>query len=341
VQCLSQQLRSFSLSSRQFGHKQALANSHANLPDYPYGESHWYKQSNFGLYGGLKISSGNNVSPKTETKSRRKWRPNIQMKRLYSHALNRYVRVKVATRVLRTIDKTGGLDEYLTGEKPARIKELGMKGWALRCKVMNTPWWMERKIQHREEFGLSPIRKYIPEEKMDAGEREVLIGMFGERLQDAALAAEALAEDHQLNEAEQEFDENGNAKGLPDLIAYEEAEDGLTQEASTAAEEGAFKEIGKVVEEPEFEYRSAKLKRRAIVKEKKAEAARARAEYSAQKAAEKAQTDGLPIPQKSLRANDLRQHLAYQQEKDNMEAAGKLLSTSGSASSTAQARTPL
>ncbi len=39
-------------------------------------------------------------------------------------------------RVLRTMDKVGGLDEYLMGEKPARIKELGVEGWRLRWMVM-------------------------------------------------------------------------------------------------------------------------------------------------------------------------------------------------------------
>lgn len=153
-----QQHRSFSSSQQRHGHERSLAKAHTNVPAYPYGKPHWYKQSAFGLYGGLTISSGNNVSPKTETKTRRKWRPNIQMKRLYSHALHKFVRVKVATRVLRTIDKSGGLDEYLVGsEKAARVKELGMKGWKLRCEVMSTEWWKSRSNAAREELDLPPV----------------------------------------------------------------------------------------------------------------------------------------------------------------------------------------
>ena len=44
--------------------------------------------------------------------------------------------MKVATRVLRTIDKVGGLDQYLLGEKAGRVKELGVEGWRLRWRVM-------------------------------------------------------------------------------------------------------------------------------------------------------------------------------------------------------------
>lgn len=40
-------------------------------------------------------------------------------------------------RAMRTIDKEGGLDNYLLGEKPARIKELGMEGWLLRWRLIS------------------------------------------------------------------------------------------------------------------------------------------------------------------------------------------------------------
>ncbi|KAF2760550.1 hypothetical protein EJ05DRAFT_428851, partial [Pseudovirgaria hyperparasitica] len=76
-----------------------------------------YKQSNRGLYGGLRVQVGNNVSDKTKTKTRRTWYPNIVRKRLFSVALNQHIPLKVAARVIRTIDKVGGLDEYLLGDK--------------------------------------------------------------------------------------------------------------------------------------------------------------------------------------------------------------------------------
>lgn len=56
--------------------------------------------------------------------------------------------------MLRTIDKVGGLDEYLLGEKSARIKELGIEGWALRWRIMQTKAVMERVGRRREEVGV-------------------------------------------------------------------------------------------------------------------------------------------------------------------------------------------
>jgi hypothetical protein len=256
------------------------------------------------------------------------------MKRLYSHALGRHVRVKVATRVLRTIDKCGGLDEYLVGsEKAARVKELGMKGWELRCKVMGTEWWAERKTRQREEWGLSPIRRYIPEEKEDEEGREVLVGMFGEKIQSAKDAAAARAEaEEDADMGEVTLADDGdtvvtraNNKELPDLVAYNEAEE--VDEAAASEEEF---DDGEVVELPgrlevpaEYQYISGKLKRRAIIKEKKAIAKRLKAQRYVEK---RGGVEQLALAgEKGLKAHDLRQHLDYQKRKLELEEAGKLL----------------
>ena len=62
----------------------------------------------------------------------------------------------MTTRVMRTIDKCGGLDEYLLGEKPARIKELGMLGWSLRWKVMRTEWYDNKMREKIAKMNLPP-----------------------------------------------------------------------------------------------------------------------------------------------------------------------------------------
>ena len=54
------------------------------------------------------------------------------------------------------MDKVGGLDEYLLGEKPARIKELGMGGWLLRWRIMQTDVVRQRFAAERAQMGLSP-----------------------------------------------------------------------------------------------------------------------------------------------------------------------------------------
>ncbi len=96
------------------------------------------------------------VSEKNEIKTRRYWRPNVQRKRLWSESLGIYVKIRITARVLRTVDKCGGLDEYLLGEKAGRIKELGMGGWKLRWRIMQTEKVKERFKRQREALGLPP-----------------------------------------------------------------------------------------------------------------------------------------------------------------------------------------
>ena len=69
------------------------------------------------------------------------------------------MRTRVTTRVLRTIDKVGGLDEYLLGHKAARVKELGPWGWMLRWRIMQTPEVRERFARERVALGLPPVRE--------------------------------------------------------------------------------------------------------------------------------------------------------------------------------------
>lgn len=50
--------------------------------------------------------SGNNVSH-AHNKSRRRQLPNVHSKRIFVPELNRFVRVKISTRALRSISKVG------------------------------------------------------------------------------------------------------------------------------------------------------------------------------------------------------------------------------------------
>lgn len=76
--------------------------------------------------------------------------------------MRQYLKLRVTTRVLRTIDKCGGLDEYLLGEKAGRIKELGMGGWKLRWRIMQTESVKERFRLQREMLGLPPKEEETP-----------------------------------------------------------------------------------------------------------------------------------------------------------------------------------
>lgn len=62
-------------------------------------------------------------------------------------------------RVLRTIDKCGGLDEYLLGERPARIKDLGELGWRLRWRIMQSDVVRRRLGQEAVALGVDEERR--------------------------------------------------------------------------------------------------------------------------------------------------------------------------------------
>jgi ribosomal protein L28 len=146
--------RNFSTSRPQQA-KNDVYNLTKDTPPYPYGPRYLYKQSNFGLYGLSRVRFGNRVADSEfKTKTRRRWHPNVQNKNVFSEALDRKVKVKMTARVMRTIDKVGGLDNYLLGDKPQRLRELGPKGWTLRWKLMQTPDVQARFAKQREELGL-------------------------------------------------------------------------------------------------------------------------------------------------------------------------------------------
>ncbi|KAK4555457.1 hypothetical protein LTR86_007209 [Recurvomyces mirabilis] len=174
------------------------------VPAYPYGPARWYKQSRLGLYGGQRIHFGNNVGDKFENKTRRSWHPNVLVRKLFSQSLNRHVQVRVTTRTLRTIDKLGGLDAYLLGEKEARIRELGESGWWLRWAIMQTPAVRQRFKEERRALG-------VPEEQLE---------------QDAAEVVEAQGVVEEVSEAEEEaLAETGEVVQMDDAFQVEQTPD--------------------------------------------------------------------------------------------------------------------
>ncbi|OCH85899.1 mitochondrial 50S ribosomal protein L28-like protein [Obba rivulosa] len=90
-----------------------------------------FKRSQLGLFHGKMKQYGNNV-PFSKRKTRRSWLPNVQSKRLFSDALQEFVKVKVTTRALRTIKKHGGIDQYVLKTNPDL---LGLEGMRIRTMV--------------------------------------------------------------------------------------------------------------------------------------------------------------------------------------------------------------
>jgi large subunit ribosomal protein L28 len=55
---------------------------------------------------GIGPKTGNNISH-AHNKSRRRWLPNLQKKRIYVQELNRFVTVKLSAKALKNIAKNG------------------------------------------------------------------------------------------------------------------------------------------------------------------------------------------------------------------------------------------
>ena len=149
------------------------------MPPYPYGKNNHFPEANYGLYGGTTIMSGNKISKgRNEGKTVRKWFPNIKFETIRSEALDRDLHIPIRARVLRTIRKCGGLDEYLLGDKPSRIKELGLLGWKLRWMVMNSPSMQKRFAAEREKYGVGeadPVKETFEQVWNDDTKRQQLL----------------------------------------------------------------------------------------------------------------------------------------------------------------------
>ena len=66
------------------------------------------------------VLTGHNVSH-ANNKTRRRFLPNLQSRRLYSETLGESVRLRIAASTLRTIEKRGGIDGYLVKASAAEL----------------------------------------------------------------------------------------------------------------------------------------------------------------------------------------------------------------------------
>lgn len=106
----------------------------ASYPDYHY-EALFFKRQNRGLYGGQQRKRSK-TSSEAGNKNLRVHLPNVHKQTLWLSTLGEGITTRVSTKVLKTIDREGGLDNYLIKDKPARVKTLGALGWKLRYEVM-------------------------------------------------------------------------------------------------------------------------------------------------------------------------------------------------------------
>jgi len=75
---------------------------------------------------GKKVQFGNNVSH-SKRRTRRTFKPNVQKVTLTSDALGCSVSLDIAARTLRTVQKKGGLDQYLLKTEDRELAEEGLR----------------------------------------------------------------------------------------------------------------------------------------------------------------------------------------------------------------------
>jgi len=82
---------------------------------------HVFKRAQRGLFAGKTRLVGNSISA-SKRHTKRAWVPNVQRKRLFSATLGRQLTVSVTTSALRTIDRFGGLDEYVLRSQQGQLR---------------------------------------------------------------------------------------------------------------------------------------------------------------------------------------------------------------------------
>ncbi len=83
---------------------------------------------------GKSVMTGNNVSH-AKNRTRRRFLPNLCQATLASESLGRSVRFRVCTNALRTIDRRGGLDNFLL---KAKDDTLSLKARRLKRQIVRT-----------------------------------------------------------------------------------------------------------------------------------------------------------------------------------------------------------
>lgn len=109
-------------------------------------------RSRRGLYDGKDIRSGNNVSFSMRH-TKRKFKPNVFLKRVYSGILDEMIQFHLTTSTLRSIDKAGGLDNYLLTSKHVTSGE----GKDVKERILSKLAYLERLKARGEMEPISTV----------------------------------------------------------------------------------------------------------------------------------------------------------------------------------------
>ncbi len=69
---------------------------------------------------GRGVQTGNNVSH-AHNKTRRRFLPNLQKASLFSEALGKSIRLKVSAYAIRTVERKGGIDAFLSDTRDSEL----------------------------------------------------------------------------------------------------------------------------------------------------------------------------------------------------------------------------
>ena len=75
---------------------------------------------------GKAVMTGHNVSH-ANNKTKRIFRPNLQVVSLASDALGQRVRLRISMNALRSVDRVGGLDTFLMKSRDDRLSDRALK----------------------------------------------------------------------------------------------------------------------------------------------------------------------------------------------------------------------
>ncbi len=75
---------------------------------------------------GKTFQTGNNVSH-AKNRTKRRFMPNLQKISFLSESLRRKIQFKVSTSAIRTVEKKGGLDDYLIKTPNSKLPEKAKK----------------------------------------------------------------------------------------------------------------------------------------------------------------------------------------------------------------------
>jgi large subunit ribosomal protein L28 len=103
-------------------------------------------RSRRGLYDGKDVRSGNTLSFSMKA-NKRKFKPNVFRKRLYSEILDELVQFHVTCAALRSIDKAGGLDNYLLKSKHVTEGE----GLAAKNRILDKVQYTAKRARRAAE----------------------------------------------------------------------------------------------------------------------------------------------------------------------------------------------